>query len=165
MGNKENMLVFGAGVDLTEAGDTDTLLHTVDAQWEMGKLGLYGAYLGRTIEDAKVGTGADGDQRRTATTGASSSRPRTWSTSTSEPFLRYDFINFDADLLPAGTKENQVHEITAGVNYYFKGHNAKFTADFTYLPNGTPVADTRRRHPRQRRRARVPGPAQFQLLL
>ena len=40
------------------------------------------------------------------------------------------------------TDENKVHEFTVGANYYFKGHNAKFTADVTYLPNGTPVADT-----------------------
>jgi hypothetical protein len=25
------------------------------------------------------------------------------------------------------------------VNYYVRGHAAKFTLDFSYLPNGTPV--------------------------
>jgi len=140
IGNTDNTMVIGAGVDLTEAGDTDTLLHTVDAQFEAGKLGVYGAYLGRTIEDAKIGTGA----------AATNVNGYDWGFIVQaaylvndhlEPFVRYDFINFDEDLLPSA-KENQVHEFTAGANYYFKGHNAKFTADFTYLPNGTPVANT-----------------------
>jgi hypothetical protein len=34
-----------------------------------------------------------------------------------------------------------VHEITVGLNYFVYGHNAKFTLDATWLPNGTPVAD------------------------
>jgi hypothetical protein len=140
IGNTENLLVLGAGVDLTEAGDTDTLLHTVDAQFEAGKLGVYGAYLGRTIEDAKVGSGAsatnvNGYDYGFIVQAAYLVNDRL------EPFVRYDFINFDEDLLP-NAKENQVHEFTVGANYYFKGHNAKFTADFTYLPNGTPVANT-----------------------
>jgi hypothetical protein len=141
LGNTQDMLAFGAGADITEAGDTDTLLHTVDVHYETGKLGLYGAYLGRSIEDATVGTGAS----------AANHNGYDWGFIVQaaylvdkhlEPFVRYDFINFDKDLLPAGTDENQVHEFTAGVNYYFKGHNAKFTADFSYLPNGSPVADT-----------------------
>ena len=35
-----------------------------------------------------------------------------------------------------------MHEIAAGVNYYYRSHNAKFTVDFLWLPNGTPVADS-----------------------
>jgi hypothetical protein len=58
-----------------------------------------------------------------------------------EPFVQYSFIDFDSDGLPAGS-ENQIHEITVGVNYFLYGHNAKFTLDGTWLPNGTPVGDS-----------------------
>ena len=59
-----------------------------------------------------------------------------------EPFVRFDYINFDKAELPSGFTQNKVQEITAGANYYFRGHAAKLTADFTYLPNGTPFADS-----------------------
>jgi hypothetical protein len=52
-----------------------------------------------------------------------------------EPFARYDYVWFDNAF--AGT-EHAMHEITVGVNRYFAGHNAKFTLDVTYLPNGAP---------------------------
>jgi hypothetical protein len=136
----DKMLVLGAAVDLTEAGDTDTLLHTVDAQFEAGKLGLYAAYLGRTIEDAKIGTGAAATNVNGYDYGFIL-QAAYLVTDKLEPFVRYDFINFDEDLLPTA-KENQVHEIAVGANYYFKGHNAKFTTDVTFLPNGTPVASS-----------------------
>jgi hypothetical protein len=160
----DKMLVLGAGVDLTEAGDTDTLLHTVDAQFETGKLGLYAAYLGRTIEDAKIGSGAS----------ATNVNGYDWGFIVQaaylvnehlEPFVRYDFINFDEDLLASTVKENQVHEIAVGANYYFKGHAAKFTADVTYLPNGTPVANTGGDILASDDEAEFVFRAQFQLLL
>lgn len=52
-----------------------------------------------------------------------------------EPFLRYDFINFDSDGLAAGV-ENQVHEFTVRVNYYLYGQALKFNIDASYLPMG-----------------------------
>jgi phosphate-selective porin OprO/OprP len=163
MGNEENLLVFGAAADYTEAGDTETLLHTLDAQFEMGRLGLYGAYYGRTVEDLKLGTGATAANHNTydwgfILQGAYVINDK-W-----EPFLRYDFINFDEAGLAAGT-ENEVHEITAGVNYYLHGHNAKFTADFTYLPNGSPVADSGADILANNGEAEYLFRAQFQLLL
>ena len=141
LGNTQDMLAFGAGVDLTEAGDTDTLLQTLDAQYERGRLGLYAAYLGRAIEDAVVGTGASATNENGYDWGFILQAAYLMENKL-EPFVRFDYINFDKDLLPAGTVENKVQEYTVGANYYFKGHNAKFTADVTYLPNGTPVADS-----------------------
>jgi hypothetical protein len=58
-----------------------------------------------------------------------------------EPFARYEYLHFDENGLPAGS-DNDVQIITGGVNYYFHGHDAKFTFDLLYLPNGTPVADS-----------------------
>jgi hypothetical protein len=161
IGNTANTLVVGAGVDLTEAGDTDTLLHTVDAQLEAGRLGVYGAYLARAVEDARVGGGAanvNGYDWGFVVQAAYLVNEHL------EPFVRYDFINFDEHLLPSA-EENQVHEFTVGANYYFKGHNAKFTADFTYLPDGTPVANTGGDVLASDGEAEFVVRAQFQLLL
>jgi len=55
-----------------------------------------------------------------------------------EVFGRYSFIDLDEDSVAAGF-DNQLHEITIGLNYYFDGQNAKFTIDGTYLPNGVPT--------------------------
>ena len=52
-----------------------------------------------------------------------------------EIFGRYDQTIFDPDGQAADV-ENQVPEITLGVNYYINGHAAKLTADVVYLPNG-----------------------------
>jgi hypothetical protein len=55
-----------------------------------------------------------------------------------EIFGRYDYTHTD-DPITAGTAtEDTFHEISAGMNYYFAGHNAKFTIDLNYLPNGAP---------------------------
>jgi hypothetical protein len=59
-----------------------------------------------------------------------------------------------------------VHEVTVGVNYYIKGHNAKFTADLTYLPNGSPLgADALGILPQKSADPQVVGRVQFQLAL
>ena len=58
-----------------------------------------------------------------------------------EPFVRYEYLWFDPAMLPAGASHKPVHEIAAGVNYYFFRHRAKFTADVLYLPNGCPLND------------------------
>lgn len=142
---KSDLLVFGGALDYTEAGNTNFFLQTADVQYENTHgLGLYGAYYGRYTQNAPVGVNP-------APPAAAPSEhdiydwgfvaqagyliDRKW-----EPFVRYDFIDFDQDGLGAGV-ENQVHEITLGVNYFIYGHNAKFTLDGTWLPNGSPVAD------------------------
>ena len=58
-----------------------------------------------------------------------------------EPFLRYDYTHLDGSEFKIPTSST-MHEITAGVAYYFFGQRAKVTFDLTYLPNGAPVADT-----------------------
>lgn len=131
MKNKEDLLVIGAGADYTEAGDTDTLLHTADAQYECGRLGLYAAYLGRSISNP-TGGGSDAYDYG-ALAQAAYMLDAHW-----EPFVRYDFIRFDS---VSAAADKNVHEITVGANYYVQEHAAKFTIDATWLPNGSPVAD------------------------
>jgi phosphate-selective porin OprO and OprP len=128
--NKADLLVLGGGFDNTQAGDTNTFAHTVDAHYERGRLGAFAAYLGRTIDsnDANLYDWGFLVQAGYLVT------------KQFEPYIRYDMIRFD----PAGIAEpleNDVHEITVGFNYYFKGHSAKLTTDFSWLPNGSPVTN------------------------
>lgn len=140
MNTKDDLFVLGAGVDYTEAGSTGIFLHTIDAQYENPNgLGVYGAFLGRYTKDGPVNaaaTAADGDLYDWGViVQASYLLQSNW-----EPFVRYDLLKFDEDGLPAGS-ENTVHTFTAGVNYYLRGHDSKFTFDLMYLPNGSPVTD------------------------
>jgi hypothetical protein len=164
LGNDEDLLVFGAGVDITEAGNNDTLLMTADVQYETGRLGLYGAYLGRSVEDLRVGTGAAARDVNTYDYGFIAQAAYLVNDHL-EPFVRYDYINFDKAGLPSGFAQNKVHEFTAGANYYFKGHAAKLTADVTYLPNGTPFANSGGDILASNDEAEFVVRAQFQLLL
>lgn len=144
MGNTDQgVLVIGAGGDWTQSGDTDNLLHTVDAQWETpdGKFSLYGAYVGQYImSGAGTGitgvTGGDDDNYNWGVlVQAGLMLNENW-----ELFGRYDYTQLD-DEIAAGTgnTEDTFHEITGGVNYYFRGHHAKFTVDLSWLPGGAPA--------------------------
>lgn len=138
---KKTLIVVGGGADYTEAGNTSYLLHTIDAQYKNDRgLAIYGAFIGRYTKNGPVSP--------TAPTGPVNDLydfsllaqcaylfKNNW-----EPFVRYDLLNLDEAGLPPGS-ENIVHTFTAGVNYYMHGHESKFTLDFMYLPNGTPVAD------------------------
>ncbi|MBC8108730.1 MAG: hypothetical protein H7Z14_19255 [Anaerolineae bacterium] len=141
LSTKNDLLVVGAAADYTEAGDTTFLLHTIDAQYENGQgLGIYGAFIGRYTKNGPVSpttpTGAVNDLYDFSFVAQCAYLfENNW-----EPFVRYDLLNLDQDGLAAGS-ENIVHTFTAGVNYYMQGHDSKFTLDFMYLPNGTPVSD------------------------
>jgi hypothetical protein len=140
--NEEMLLVFGGGADWTQAGDTNNLLHTFDVQWEGTEgLALYGAYVGQYIMNGGgsgitgVTDGTEDNYNWGVLLQASWVFNDNW-----EVFGRYDWTNLD-DAIPVGTApatEDNFNEITAGVNYYLHGHNAKFTLDVSYLPNGAP---------------------------
>lgn len=117
MGNKEDLLVIGAGLNYTEAGDTKTVYHTVDAQYEVGQLGLYAAYVANWTDD-----GDNDDYTWGAIAQAGYMLDQNW-----EIFGRYGFL-----------EEDSLNEITLGANYYWHGHHAKATIDLVILPDGSP---------------------------
>ena len=130
LGNAHDLLVIGGGFDFTQTGRQDVIRHTVDAQWETGPLALYGSYLARYIVNGPNGDSYDPG----VLVQAGYMLNNQW-----EVFGRYDLIHFDKKTAP-GTLRN-VHELTAGVNYYVHKHNVKVTVDATWLPKGAPVAD------------------------
>ncbi len=132
LANKNNLLVLGAGADLTQDGSSNVVLHTVDAQYELTNgVALYAAYVGRYTDG-----GSDGNLYDWGFLGQASYLidGRNW-----EIFGRYDFVHLDDHRTGA---TGGFSEITAGVNYYFEGHNAKFTLDAVYLPDGAPSNQT-----------------------
>ncbi len=140
IGLKHDALVVGAAADYTEAGHTGSLLHTVDAQYMMTSgWSIYGAYLARAVQNAPPGTGI-----------ASTYDAYDWSLEGKvgymidrnwEPYGRITFTHFDSNEVPSGA-ENEVYEITGGVNYFWHGDDAKWTVDVVYLPNGAPFSDS-----------------------
>jgi hypothetical protein len=136
IGNKQDLLVLGAGVDYSEGGDSNVLFHTVDAQWENSSgLGAYGALMGicREIGDGStVPTGTYYDWGGLLQAG--------YMVATKcEVFGRFEYIDVDADALTIADAESTLYEFTIGTNYFMYGHNVKFTADLSWLPNGSPV--------------------------
>lgn len=117
MNNKEDLLVIGAGLDYTEAGDDKVVYHTVDAQYEVGQLGLYAAYVANWADD-----GDNDEYSWGAIAQAGYMLDQNW-----EIFGRYGFL-----------EEDSLNEITLGANYYWHGHNAKATIDLVILPDGSP---------------------------
>jgi hypothetical protein len=145
MNNKSDLLVFGGGLAFTEAGNTNLFLQTVDAQYENTQgLGVYGAFYGRYTHNAPVGTNptppAVAPKENDLYDWGFIAQAGYMIVPKWEPFVRYSFIDYDSDGFAAEI-ENQVHEIALGVNYYLHGHNAKFTLDATWLPNGSPIND------------------------
>ncbi len=121
MKTENDLLVIGAGFDYTEGGSDHTVLHTIDAQYESGQLGLYAAYLGAWSED-----GEDDTYNWGAVIQASYLIDSNW-----EVFGRFSYLDLEG-------ATDELYEITAGANYYFYGHNAKATVDVVFLPEGSP---------------------------
>ncbi|HZN64942.1 MAG TPA: porin [Tepidisphaeraceae bacterium] len=137
--NQSNLLVLGAGVSYTEAAGNDVILYTVDAQFETGRLGLYGAYYGAYYEP---GIDPDEDDDVPAAGGINDMaflvQAGLMLTEKWEVFGRYDVIMLDDAKLVADA-EDTYSEITVGVNYYIRGHAAKLTIDGVWCPNGVPI--------------------------
>ncbi len=127
---KKDLLVIGAAGDVTQAGSDTQYLHTVDAQWKNTKgFSVYSAYVGQYLDLS----GGNAYNWGFEIEGAYLFRPN-W-----EAFLRYDFVKFENDVTFAnGASEDLFNEFTIGINRYIKSYYAKFTLDFTYLPNGCP---------------------------
>ncbi len=79
-----------------------------------------------------------------------------------EPYVRGEFLSLKGT--PAGSNNN-VPEISLGLNYYFHGHNAKLTVQGMYLPNGIPINDDSSDVLISNDKAEVVLITQFQLLL
>ncbi len=131
LGNKSDLLIAGIGADYSTGDTQDILYHSVDLQWNpitIPGLSVYGAYIGQAVNNNTTTANA---YNYGFMVQAGYLLTQRW-----EVFGRYDLTILDNKALAAGTV-NDISEITTGVNYYIKGHAAKFTADVSYLPDGT----------------------------
>ncbi len=147
-GNKHDLLVLGAGADYSETGHRAEFTTALDAQYGTTEgLFLYGSYIGRYTRHqlgipnggpVSTSFGATGQLGQdtyepSLLLQASYSLDEHW-----EPFARYEYMHLQGT--PNGSNNN-VHEISVGVNYWFHGHNAKICTQLMYLPNGIPIND------------------------
>jgi hypothetical protein len=149
LGDKQDLLVVGAGADYTEAGSAGALMHVVDVQFDTpDRLTLYAAYLGRYTRHNAGAVGTNGGATAT-TTVTHNTYDSTFRLMAGylvnphlEPFARYEYIHVDRSEIPATSHSAVIHDITVGFNYYLLSHRAKFSAAASYLPNASPIANT-----------------------
>jgi len=142
-GAKDNLLVVGAGLDWSQAGNGNLVSFTVDGQFETGTgLGVYGAILVQSADQDLTGLTSDTTNWGFVIQGNYLLNPG-W-----EVFGRLDMTIFDNDVVfSPGNSEDTFYEITVGVNHYLGPdgswmHRAKFTVDLSFLPNGAPQSLT-----------------------
>ncbi|MGA2439633.1 MAG: porin [Tepidisphaeraceae bacterium] len=174
LGDKSDLLVLGSGYDYSYAGGGyNQLSHTIDLQYG-GRYGLFAylCYFGRyTVHNM----GIPNTSGVSASFGSSTPdlRKDTYEPSIDaefayligkhwEPFVRYEYLYLRGT--PAGS-QNNVTDISLGLNYYFFGHNLKFTELATYLPTGIPINDDSSDVLISNRRAELIFITQLQLLL
>jgi hypothetical protein len=132
--NESDLLVIGGGADWSQGGDGNVFFHTVDAQWENTQgLGVYGALIGVYRDSAELVAGEDDSYDWGVLVQAGYMLDEKV-----EIFGRWNVTMLDEDLLAAG-EDDTLNEFTIGANYFLYGHNAKFTVDVSYLPDGSPV--------------------------
>ena len=131
---EENSARVGAGFHFAAEGDTRVLWHGVDGQFETARgLGLFAGYYGRMAEsDGEEVFDMGGMLQVSQAIGENG-----W-----EAFGRYDFVMFEDEIVLGTDAEDFFHEITFGVNKYWKGHKLKMTIDAVYLPNGNPGSNS-----------------------
>jgi hypothetical protein len=135
LGDKQDILVAGAGVDFSQASSNDVIFHTADIQYDtVSGFSAYAAYLG-SYRDLHAAEGvAKGHYYNPGfvVQAAYLVTPKI------EPFIRYDYT-----YLPLGSTTSlitgEVQEFTVGANYYLHNQNLKFTLDASWLPNGSPL--------------------------
>lgn len=129
---KQDLLVAGLGTDISQNGDATISRFAADVQY--GRADGWSAF-GQFLY---VYSGVD-ESSNYGVTGQVGYlvNPKL------EVFGRYSYLNFEEEI---GGEDN-FHEITAGLNYYFGpdgawGNNCKFTLDVNYLPTGSPGNQT-----------------------
>jgi hypothetical protein len=174
VGIKQPLFVIGVGADYSERGDSNETVGVIDAQYaDPGGLNLYAAAVDRYTHN-NVGfplPTASGAAFATPSPGVAGDDTNEYSLLLQggylihqrwEPFGRYEYMHLAGT--PAGS-ENNIHVITAGVNYYWVGHRAKFTAEIQYLPNGLPFDDSGNALLTNNGNGELSAVLQFQLLL
>ena len=92
---------------------------TIDGSYQTGPLGLFAAVMGVHSD----GDDSDVDQYGFLAEGGYMVNEQV------EPFVRWEYLDYDDD-------GDELQAVTAGVNYYVRGHAAKFTGDVVWVYDG-----------------------------
>ncbi len=148
-GDKKDLLVLGSGIDYSYSGSRYQLSHTLDAQYASPSGWFaYACYFGRYTDNqqgipntsgvsASFG-GSPGDLGQDTYEPSILLQVAYLIDQKFEPFARFEYLHLAGT--PKGS-QNNVTDISVGFNYYFYGHNLKFTGLLTYLPSGIPIND------------------------
>jgi hypothetical protein len=132
LNNKENLLVAGGGLDVTQTGGDTNYIHTADVQWENTTgWGAYAALLGNYVTNSSI-DGGNHENWGLLVQGSYLFRKNM------EVFGRFDYTKLSSALV--APLDDNYSELTAGVNWYIWGNHTKFTVDVGILPNGSPVS-------------------------
>lgn len=135
-GSETGVLVGGAvhyqeGESDTALESLDVLLLTADVSVEGDGWNLFGAIM---YADIEFGSLLEWNPWSVVVQGGY------YLTDEWEIFARYEFIDFD--LGGIGVDDDDLSILSAGVTYYFSGHNAKWTTDIVYGFDEIPTTNT-----------------------
>jgi Phosphate-selective porin O and P len=109
--------------------DRDLLQYTVDLSVKGDSWALFGAFVGRYMEDRNFSSKQKYNDFGGVVQGS-------WRfAEDTEVFARWDALFLDSDWIAGG--DDNFNFITAGFNHYFAGHAAKFTVDVVYSVDET----------------------------
>ena len=138
-----DLLVFGAGVDWTQNGNSNIFHAAIDGHFETkGGFNLSGAlYIRHSEFDLDIG----GDDEDDATDWGAMVQAGILLNPSWELYGRVSFVDLDddaSDVKIGDDDDDEVYELTVGVNYYLGNngsavHRAKVTVDLSWLPEGT----------------------------
>jgi hypothetical protein len=152
LNDKDDLLVFGAGADYSEGyapSYFNQLNHTLDMQYASPSgLFVYASYFGRyTAHNPGIVSGGP-TSTSVGSPGVAGLDTYEYSgllqaaymipNTTMEPYVRGEYMSLKG--LPAHS-QGFISEISAGMNWYFYGHNVKWTNQVMYLPDGIPIND------------------------
>ena len=126
-GSEDGFMLGVAGHYQTGPGDVvgveaDIFAYTIDASYESDGWNLFAALVGRDID---IDGGADGHDYGLLIQGG------VFVSEDTELYARYGHIFLDDDAVAPGNSDESA-EFAFGMNHYFEGHNAKFSADIVY---------------------------------
>ena len=139
---EEDALFVGAAFhyEVGETGDSafnnDFFSWTVDASYETSGLNIYAAIIGlhTELEDEGKVYSDDYDLYGVIVQAGYMIPNTSW-----EPFVRWEYVDFDDSINDGFNKYDDLNMLTFGVNHYFNQHAAKFTLDLVYALDAVPI--------------------------
>ncbi|MAE64894.1 MAG: hypothetical protein CMJ18_11550 [Phycisphaeraceae bacterium] len=144
-GGEDTAAFIGAAIhwEVGETGDSaynnNFFSWTIDGSMECSGWNLYGAVVGHhtDLEDEDSVVASEYDLYGAVIQGGYMIPNTDW-----EPFVRYEYLDFDDALGFGSSAYDELSIVTVGANYYMAKHNAKITVDLMWALDAVPAAST-----------------------